>query len=324
VQWAASTAAGTLVLVVARLAVLGTLGGDRLNPAFRVITDGERIRVALAMIPRAAAMLILPMHPAIDYVPTLEQLRHPSLWMVALGLAIVVAVMIAIVHHLRRPSALGLGACVTGAAFLPTSNLLFPSGVVLTGRTLYAPAIGAAFIIAAATARLRITRLASPVTAVVATVLVFAAGLTWQESAVWKSSESVFAEMQRRHPEDYRSFYFFAYTARDAGRDTAAVSYFRAAAERFPAEPEMLIDGATVALRLHDTVTARAWLEHAVAVNPGAARGRTRLVHVRLAQGDSAGARQLLVDGLREEPGQRAWIEELQILDSVGGKVDVR
>jgi hypothetical protein len=307
------------VLLLARLAVLGTIGGDRLNPAFRVLTAGERIGVALAMIPRAAAMLVLPVQPAIDYVPTLEQLRHPSPWLIAIGVSLVGAVTLTIVHHLRRPSALGLGAWILGAAVAPTSNLLFPTGVVLTGRTLYAPALGAAFILAAGVARLRVSRIAPALAPIVAIFVVVAAGVSWRESSVWRSSASVYAEMQRRHPEDYRSYYYFAYTARDAGHDTAAVAHFRAAAARFPAEPEMLIDGATVALRLHDTATARAWLEHAVAANPRAARGRTRLVDVSLATGDSATARRLLVEGLREEPGQSAWIAELRALDGALG-----
>jgi Flp pilus assembly protein TadD len=122
--------------------------------------------------------------------------------------------------------------------------------------------------------------------------------------------------MQARHPDDYRSYLHLAYTARDSGRDVEAIEHFRAAAARFPGDPEMLTDGATVALRLRDTVTARAWLERAVAVSPRAARARTRLFGVLLARGDSAAARRLLVEGLEREPGQRAWAALLASLDA--------
>jgi hypothetical protein len=76
----------------------------------------------------------------------------------------------------------------------------------------------------------------------------------------------------------------------------------------------MLTDAATVALRLHDTVTARAWLEHAIAASPRAARGRTRLVSVLLAASDTAGAKQLLTEGLEQEPTQAVWASELRAL----------
>ncbi|HEY2064318.1 MAG TPA: hypothetical protein VGG84_00050, partial [Gemmatimonadaceae bacterium] len=266
-RWALSTAVGTLALLAARLMVLGTFGGDLANPVFRITTTDERIRIALSMIPRSAAMLVLPVRPAIDYVPTLDQLTNLSPLMIVLGVGLVAAVTLAMVQHFRRPSAIGLGAWILGATFMPTANLLFPSGVVLTGRTLYAPSMGVALLIAVVAVRLRGVRFAPASTAAAAMLLLVASWVTWHESAVWRSTASVVAEMQRRHPDDYRSFAQLAWTARDAGHDAEAVRQFREAARRLPGDPEMLTDAATVALRLHDTVTARAWLEQAVAVS---------------------------------------------------------
>lgn len=316
-RWAVSTAVGTVALLAARLAVLGTLGGEARNPVFRVVSEGERVRIALTMLPRVAEMLLLPVRPAIDYVPSLFQLQHLSPRAVALGLAMLVAVMVAMVIHVRRPSAAGLGVWIVAAAVAPTANLLFPCGSVLAGRTLYAPALGAAFVIGAFVTRFATGRRNWAGYGVVTAMVVSAATINWRELTVWRSSETAIAEMRVRHPEDYRSFYQLAYAARDHGHDVEAVALFREAATRFPADPEMLTDAATVALRLHDTTTARRWLEQAIAVSPRAARGRTRLVGVLLAQGDSSGARHLLVDGLEAEPKQGTWRSELR---SLGGR----
>ncbi|MEP6493311.1 MAG: hypothetical protein ABJF01_11575 [bacterium] len=318
-RWVVSAAVGTVALLAARLAVLGTLGGEMRNPVFRAVTDGERIRLALAMIPRSTEMLLLPVRPAIDYVPALIQLHHPASWAVVLGLTLVVAVAAAMVFHLRRPSAAGLGAWITAATLAPTANLLFAGGVLLAGRTLYSPSLGAAFVVGAIVARIATGRRVWPVRAAVGVLVVISASVTWREAAVWRSSETVIAEMQVRHPEDYRSFSHLGYTARDHGNDAEAVKQFRQAAERFPGDPEMLTDAATVALRLHDTTTARAWLEQAIAVSPRAARGRTRLMSILLAKGDTAGARRLLMEGLEREPSQETWAKELRAL---GGPIE--
>jgi hypothetical protein len=316
-RWAASAAIGTLAMLTARLAVLGTLGGDLPNPVFRLLSAGERIALALAIVPRTVATLFLPLPAPIDYVPTLRGVMAPSLGLASLGAVLVLAATALLLAHLRRPSVAGMGAWIAAATVAPTVNLLFPSGVVLSGRTLYAPALGAAVLVAALVSLLErrgpVWRVAMPAGAA---VLLASAVASWRESAVWQSSGSAIAAMQARHPDDYRSYLHLAYTARDSGRDVEAIEHFRAAAARFPGDPEMLTDGATVALRLRDTVTARAWLERAVAVSPRAARARTRLFGVLLARGDSAAARRLLVEGLEREPGQRAWAALLASLDA--------
>jgi protein O-mannosyl-transferase len=305
--WMLSAAAGTLVILTARLAVLGTFGGDSANPVFRTATTGHRIAIALTMIPRMAAMLLLPIRPAIDFVPSAEQINHPPLIGVLLGTALLLLAGVAALVHLRRSSVGTLGMWIVAATVAPTANILFPSGVVLAGRTLYVASIGAAFLLAWV--------LTSPI-ARGAPVLVaggaiicalVGATLSWQETVVWRSNDSVITTMMERHPDDYRSYLHLAYIMRDQGRQEESLIRFRQATARFSCDSEMLTDAATVALRVRDTSTARAWLERAIEVNPRASRARTRLVGVLRVQGDTARARQLLIDGVSLEPDQREW-----------------
>jgi len=316
-RWAASAAVGTLAMLTVRLAVLGTLGGDLPNPVFRILPAADRVMLALSMLPRTVATLLLPLPAPIDYVPTLGGVLSPSPVAAAGGALLVLLALALLAAHLRRPSVAGLGAWIAAATMAPTANLLFPSGVVLSGRTLYAPALGAAVLVAALVPRSwRSPHVRNAGFGVAGAFLLACAVVSWRESLVWRSTSSVIAEMQRRHPDDYRSYLHLAYTARDSGNDAEALAHFRQAAVRFPGDPEMLTDAATVSLRLRDTVTAHAWLAQAVKVSPRAARARARLYGLLLARGDSAEARRLLVHGLVLEPGQRTWTAHLASLDS--------
>jgi hypothetical protein len=309
-RWATAALAGTGVLLAARLLVLGTLGGELANPVFRGASLVTRLSVALSMLPRSLAMLTLPVPPAIDDVPTLEAIQHPALLPIVLGVGLVGAALVALWRHRRHPTAATLGMCIAAATLAPTANLFFASGVVLSGRTHYASSIGAGLVLGAVLAAAMGGRwlwMRRAVPYVVATVGVWAFVVTWREVPVWRDTNAVGAAMVARQPDDYRSYRALAYSARDGGRPAEAIVHFRAAITRFPAEPEMLTDGAAVALQLHDTVTATAWLRLAVATSPRAVRARTRLFGILRARGDTAAAQQLLRDGLRESPGQRTW-----------------
>jgi hypothetical protein len=306
-EWMGSAAAGTVLMLAARLAVLGTFGGDAANPVFRTATASHRVLIALSVLPRAAAMLFLPIRPAIDFVPSAGEISQPPPSFVACGAILVVIVGSFALAHLRRSSLGTAGMWIVAATVAPTANLLFPSGVVLTGLTLYVASIGAAFVMAYVLSS-PIARRVPMLAASVATVcLMVGAWLSWQETAVWRSTDSVIATMMARHPDDYRSYSHLAYAMRDRGRHQESLARFRQATARFSGDSEMLTDAATVALRVSDTTTARAWLETAVAIDPRAARARTRLIGVLRVQGDTARARRLLIEGLAVEPDQQQW-----------------
>lgn len=312
VQWTISALVGTIALLLARYIVLGTLAGDRAHTLFRTVSTGSRLMIALSLLPRAAAMLFLPVKPAIDHTPTLVEARHPDLVAVAFGVLLVGLAVAALTAHLRRPTVWTLGMCILTAGIAPTANLFFASGVLLAGRNLYTPSIGAELLLGAVVAsllRTRVRRLVPYGVAVAASATLL---VTWREVPVWRSSRTVFTAAGERDPLNYRVPVYWAYHARDAGRDVEALKQFRAAEALFPADWEMLTDGATVALRLGDTTTAIAWMREAVEVHPRSARARTRLAAVLRARGDTSASLKLLRDGLAIEPSQRHWAIVLQ------------
>jgi tetratricopeptide (TPR) repeat protein len=306
-RWGIAALLGTVTLLAARVAVIGTLGGDVPHPFFRALTPAARIGVAVSALPRTAAMLLLPIQPAIEEVPPLTVAWHPSIASLCLGAALLIAILALMARHVRRPDALTLGACILAATIAPTSNLLFAEGA-LTARTLYAPSIGAALMAGAGLAWLadRGTR-ALPVIAL-ATACIASAWIDAREVRVWRDTPSVIATMVSRRADNYRGHELLAYAERDARDDRGALPHFARAIDLFPGDAELLTDAAAVALRLRDSTAAERWLTTAVQESPRAARARTRLYSILLARGDTSAARRLLVEGLRLEPEQRSWI----------------
>jgi hypothetical protein len=277
VRWAGAAMAGTAAMLLARFLVLGTLGGDLVNVAFRDISVGQRLLVALTMLPRAAVMLVLPVPPVIDYAPSLAELRHPSLLLAVSGALLVAVGVAGFVQHLRRPTAVTLGLCITAATLAPTSNLFFASGVVLAPRTLYAPSIGAGLVVGAALTWMLATRARVVLPYAVILLAALAAAVTWREVPVWRNSHTALLAMGEHQPDNYRVPTYWAYVALRRGDREQALAQFRVAVSRFPADHEMLIDGAEVALSTHDTTLAIDWLRTALDVSPRSSRARSQL-----------------------------------------------
>jgi tetratricopeptide (TPR) repeat protein len=306
-SWAGAAAVGTLVMLLVRILALGNFGGDVPHVVFRPLDTSARVAVALSLLPRSAAMLFLPVEPAINYTPSIAMVRAPDPWFLVFGAALLLAALALVILHVRRPNAWTLGALIGAATLAPTSNLLFGSGVVLSGRSMYTPSIGAALMVGSAVGWLAATRVRPVVPVVAAAYLAWCAAVTWREVPVWKSAPSAIAAARARAPESYWPLMAQAYMARDAGHSDAALADFDAAATLLPFDVEMLTDGAALALSRRDTTRAIPWLRAAIEANPRARRARTRLASVLLARGERDDARRLLADGLRLEPGDATW-----------------
>jgi hypothetical protein len=310
-RWALAALAGTATMLALRFVVLGELAGDVPHAVFRALSAADRIPVALSMLPTTAGMLFLPIQPAINYSPPIHAVLAPSPVLVGGGALLVLACIAAIVLHVLRPSAWTLGMLIMSATAAPTANVLFASGVVLSGRSVYAPSAGAALLIGAALAWVFTTRLRRAALVATAGYLAACAVLTWKEVRVWRDSQSAIDAAAVRSPDSYWVPMTRAYRARDRGQTREALAQFRSAAELLPFDSEMLSDGAALALAQGDTADATNWLRTAVRVNPRARRARVRLALVMRAQGNAVESRRLLEEGLRVEPDQRSWTELL-------------
>ena len=311
-----------------RYAVLGSMAGDEPHPAFLVAaTRYDSLLLALASLPRAVGLMLVPQLPRPDYSPTDVVLAHPNLGLVACG-AVLIGVGLAIIAiHMRRPTPWTFAGVFTVATFAPVSNVVVHTGVVIAERTLYSPSIGVALIVGAGAAALwqrigkrsRVAPVAMARLAMGVAMAVFVvASLVLAETSIpiWKDSPTVFAAIRERAPTSYRGYYLEADAERDRGEVEPAHRDYSLAFARFSGDLGMLHHAGLNALAVRDTAAAIGWLSHALSLDSTQLTPRTALAQLYLHRGDTVAARKLLQDGVRIEPDQRVWRQLLVAISS--------
>lgn len=314
-RFAGAAAAGVGCLLAARWLILGTLAGDAPHYAFELARGWHGLLVALATVPHALSLMLVPQPPRLDYSPPDALILHPDPALVVLGAVIVAAAIAVLWRHARKPAAWSFVTSYGALTYAPVSNLLVRSGVVVADRTLYSPSVAIAIaagagIIAAWNARKWVV--------VAAAAAVAAVGLWFTVSSLsaWKDSPAAFAAIRERSPSSYLG-HFTTAELRDRRDDPlGAEREYAIAVDLTPHNAAVLYMAAANAIRLRDTTRALALLTRSVALRPDGARTRTALVGLELQRGDTASARSQLRDGLAIDSTQRAWREELK---KIGG-----
>src|SRR5437588_541868 len=144
---------------------------------------------AAAVLGDVTRLLLLPLTLRVDYSPAERTIvRSVFDGRFAIGLACLALWAFLLVLALRRGrriEAFGLGWIAI--AFLPISNLLFSTGVLLAERTLYLPSAGLALAAGTALARLPVPRLPA-----VVALIVLAGGIrSALRSPVWRDDLAV-------------------------------------------------------------------------------------------------------------------------------------
>ena len=307
---------GILPVLVMRFLVLGELKGDLPHPALVVGSVVMRLKVALATLPLTLGSTLLPRSAPIDVAPPLVDVMSPPATMLIVGVALGLVGLVAFLWHFLRPSGVTFGAALLVVGLLPVANLFYASGVVAAGRTLYVPSLGAAIVAGGITAALwdrsraakSLCVLAIGFWAVVGTVT------SVRDIGLWRDETHLRDAMLQRQPRSYRGYVYAAELARNKGDRRDAANHYRSAVALFPNEKYLLHSAANIDLAVGDTANATKLLIRAVEVDPRHIPSRTRLVKLSLTVGDSARARGLLNDGLRELPDQRIWRQWLHEL----------
>ncbi len=310
---AGAAAAGVVVLIAARLIVLGSFAGDAPHYAFSLISGIRAVLLALATIPTAVGLLLVPQPPRLDYSPPETIIFHPPFAAVAAGTAVVLAAIAVVVWHARKPNRWTLAACFAAATFAPVSNLLVHTGIVVADRTLYSPSIGVALIAGAAIAAAWSAR---QWLHVAGAALIMATGAVFTVSSLgaWRDSQTAFTAIRDRSPASFIGHYMVAKVEDSQGDAQAAGIEYAHALALTPHNAPLLYMAGANALRRRDTTAAFALLSRSVTLGPTSARARTALATLTLTLGDTATAIRLLRAGLALDPTERVWQMELRHL----------
>ncbi|MBA3853425.1 MAG: hypothetical protein C0503_03360 [Gemmatimonas sp.] len=199
----------------------------------------ERSIVMLRLMPTILRLLLWPAHLAADYSPQFVSATPNFDADFVIGAAMVVVLTTAAVLARRRAPAITFGLLWAAVAWLPVSNLLFKSGVLVAERTLFLSSFGVALAVGACAAPLlralapvRVMRVT--VTALAGCALLLGAARTLQRIPAWEDNAAVFAQMTVDTPSNARAWAALAEYYNMVAREAPADSMYRKALELDP------------------------------------------------------------------------------------------
>jgi hypothetical protein len=197
---------------------------------------------AIAALGDVLRLLLVPLTLRVDYSPAERTIVRSVLdgrFLIGLaGLAIWAGLLVMAWRRQRRLEAYGLGWIAI--AFLPVSNLLFSSGVLLAERTLYLPSVGLALAAGVALARLPVPRFR-----IALGLLVIAGGVrSALRTPVWHDDFAVTQSILEDSPNSYRGPARSAAIFQSHRQPERALAALRNAAQTYDRDPTLFIAGA--------------------------------------------------------------------------------
>ncbi len=216
---------------------------------------------AIAALGDVLRLLLVPLTLRVDYSPAERTIVRSLLdgrFLIGLAcLAVWAGLLVMAWRRQRRLEAYGLGWIAI--AFLPVSNLLFSSGVLLAERTLYLPSVGLALAAGAALARLSVPRFR-----IALGLLVIAGGVrSAMRTPVWHDDFSVTQSILQDSPDSYRGPARMAALYQSHRQPKRALVALRIATRTFDRDPTLFIAGADAALTLGQSHLADSLLTRA-------------------------------------------------------------
>jgi hypothetical protein len=258
-------------------------------PTFFHLGAVGRISTMLPVVFVVVRLMAWPFDLSADYLPAIvPRLEHLTA-LGGAGLLLLLAFGGLAAASWRRRRALAVGLLVMAIAWLPTSNLLFPTGIVLAERTLFLASAGFALIVAAGFERLQRSRRPGLAPGVAAAMIVACAVRTAIQEPVWRTNRDLVLWGLEAHPESYRQHQAAARALVRAGALAEALRQYDLAVELYPLDHYTFAEAASAALDAGRPRLALDYLRRAERLDSSLALTETLLAHALLTV-DSAGA----------------------------------
>jgi hypothetical protein len=206
---------------------------------------------------RAAWLLAWPFTLSADYGPRVIP-AYSTFSFAALGGAAIIVATLAGGWWVRRTApTLTFAAWAAAAAYLPTSNLLFPSGVVLAERALYVPVLLVAAAVGCAVHWAQSRWTPRVVGVAVAAVCAVLGGKTLARLPVWRDNRTFLLTLLAEHPESYWGHWSAAAVLAGMGDTVAARHEYARADSLFDGDPHLDAARALFLVGLSDSAGAR-------------------------------------------------------------------
>lgn len=198
--------------------------------AFYGLSTGERLSTMLPAQLDVLRLLAWPMELAADYGPLTIPIRREWSGLASLGLMVSGSLVLLGLLVAKRAPVVAFGILVAAGSYLPTSNLLFTSGVVLSERGLYLAALAPAFCLGWGVTEARIRPYLRLTGVALTLILLVFAGRTVARVPFWKNSRGNILQGFIEHPENYRARVYMGDMYATSGDTARALAEYLAAA----------------------------------------------------------------------------------------------
>jgi len=258
-----ATAVVTAAWFAVRCAVEENVSFVTTAPTFFGLGTMGRLSTMMPVVFVLLRLLAWPFDLSPDYHPrVVERLEH--LTPLGAAAAVLLASLAVLAFALwNRNRNVSVGLFVIGIAWLPTANLLFPTGVVIAERTLYLASAGAALI--AGEGAVWVARRGGARRAVlaVAVVAAFFGARTASANGMWRGNRDLVLRALIAHPESYRVHETAGRVLVKLGDMPRALAEYGISVELFPLEIPNLVEAARVAADAGNARLAGRYLDQA-------------------------------------------------------------
>jgi len=253
----------TVLWLWARRIVEGGLSFEAVAPTFFHLDAVGRVSTMLPAVFVLLRLFVWPFDLSPDYHPlVIERLEQPTLLGAFALLVLAATVMLALLLW-RRHRVASLGLLIIGLAWLPTSNLFFPAGIVLAERTLYLPSVGLALLVAAGVDSLVARAGARRSGLLLLVCAVPLAARTVMRIPDWRSTRDLVVTALLTHPESYKVHQSAARVFLRLGMRPQGLAEYGVAAEIYPLDHYLLAEVASAVLEAGNLRLAHRYLVQA-------------------------------------------------------------
>jgi tetratricopeptide (TPR) repeat protein len=284
-------------------------------PALVGLDARGRALTMLSVVPQWLRLLVFPAHLRADYSPQEFNAVQTVTGVVLLGAGILGGAVFAAVRYLGSLGRFGL--LWIAIALLPVSNVVIPTGILITERSLFLPSVGAVIILAEVFTR---TQLFQVRYARLATAAVVLAGFarSFERFRVWRNEGMLTVRTVKDAPLSYRAQRDYGNTLYQIGWYAESEQAYRTAIRLAPPHEVWQVHNELAekyADRGRDSLALRE-LQASLASNPNQDRTRAQVVVTELRLGEYARAHVTAEEAVRAGGSTQVYGRLEKVADS--------